>query len=118
MFDERTAGASLRVEDRGRRVVRDMDSFCNGVVFSRTRLEVGAMYSLEVSTGGDWSGALRLGVTTVPHSRRPQPPPRSVSANISLHDLTVFCAPWSDTWQTGQRSVCFLPFPSPSWLFC
>ena len=69
MFDERTAGASLRVEDRGRRVVRDMDSFCNGVVFSRTRLEVGAMYSLEVSTGGDWSGALRLGVTTVPHSK-------------------------------------------------
>ena len=77
MFDERTAGASLRIEDRGRRVVRDLDSFCNGVVFSRTRLEVGAMYSLEISTGGDWSGALRLGVTTVPHSKRPQPPPRS-----------------------------------------
>ena len=72
-----------------------MDSFCNGVVFSRTRLEVGAMYSLEVSTGGDWSGALRLGVTTVPHSRRPQPPPRSVSEYKSLKrtsdDLRYAC---------------------------
>ena len=70
-------------------MVRDLDSFCNGVVFSRTRLEVGVMYSLEVSTGGDWSGALRLGVTTVQHTRRPQPPPRSVSSDLNLTSHTA-----------------------------
>ena len=42
----------------------------------QSRLVVGAMYSVEVRCGGDWSGALRLGVTTVPAHSRPRPPPR------------------------------------------
>ena len=42
----------------------------------QSRLVVGAMYSVEVRCGGDWSGALRLGVTTVPPHSRPRPPPR------------------------------------------
>ena len=90
-------GTSITVHQHGLAVSRDVDSFCNGVVFSKanifsykyiyfskiysicmlqSRLVVGAMYSVEVRCGGDWSGALRLGVTTVPAHSRPRPPPR------------------------------------------
>ena len=55
----------------------------------QSRLVVGAMYSVEVRCGGDWSGALRLGVTTVPAHSRPRPPPRSDRERDSISKLSV-----------------------------
>ena len=75
IFDDTNAGTSISVENNGRKASRDVDSFCNGVVFSKvyvllqfiqilvmilqTSLRVGVMYSMEVTCGGDWSGSLR-----------------------------------------------------------
>ena len=55
----------------------------------QSRLVVGAMYSVEVRCGGDWSGALRLGVTTVPAHSRPRPPPRLDMYIVLLPTVTI-----------------------------
>ena len=35
IFDETNAGTSITVDNNGRKASRDIDSFCNGVVFSK-----------------------------------------------------------------------------------
>jgi len=75
-FHQICSGSSIRIEAGGRRAVREADSFCNGVVFTRFPLVVGAIYCLEVGSGGEWSGSLRLGVTTHSPDLSFSPPPR------------------------------------------
>jgi len=85
-FHPVSQGSSIILDMGGHRATRDVDSFCNGVVFSKSPLTVGSVYCLEVGSGGDWSGSLRLGVTIHSPTEVPSPPPRYACPDLIARD--------------------------------
>ena len=70
-------GANIHLDLEGQRATRLGDSFCDGITFSHDKLVIGELYCLLVigrPDDSDWSGALRLGVTSVD--------PRVLSTNL------------------------------------
>ena len=103
-FHPVSQGSSIVLDMGGRRATRDVDSFCNGVVFSKVNLStvkvvsilsfpisqfplsIGSVYCLEIGSGGDWSGSLRLGVTIHSPTQVPSPPPRYACPDLIARD--------------------------------
>ena len=51
IFDETNAGTSITVDNNGRKASRDIDSFCNGVVFSKVLVLI--WYSAHINVPSD-----------------------------------------------------------------
>lgn len=70
-FHSQTKGECIRLSERGRCAQRSPDTFKNGLVFSCRSIRVQERVRLRIDKHhNNWTGALRVGFTTVPPSTR------------------------------------------------
>uniref|UniRef100_A0A671R643 E3 ubiquitin-protein ligase NEURL3-like n=1 Tax=Sinocyclocheilus anshuiensis TaxID=1608454 RepID=A0A671R643_9TELE len=81
-FHSDVKGRLITLSDGGRRVTRDVSSFCHGLTFSGRPVEREEKLRLRVErSDGGWHGALRLGFAHVSPEQTPLPP-------LAIPDLT------------------------------
>ncbi|KFM62743.1 Protein neuralized, partial [Stegodyphus mimosarum] len=56
-------GCNVTIDDGGSRASRT-SSFCDGITFSHKPVAINSRISLLLGANEDWTGALRLGVTS------------------------------------------------------
>uniref|UniRef100_A0A3B4ABJ9 E3 ubiquitin-protein ligase NEURL3 n=1 Tax=Periophthalmus magnuspinnatus TaxID=409849 RepID=A0A3B4ABJ9_9GOBI len=70
-FHAQTKGESIHLSDHGRSAQRNSDTFKNGLVFSCRSIRLQERVQLRIDKHKtNWTGALRVGFTTVPPSTR------------------------------------------------
>ncbi|XP_016391475.1 E3 ubiquitin-protein ligase NEURL3-like [Sinocyclocheilus rhinocerous] len=80
-FHSDVKGRLITLSDGGRRVTRDVSSFCHGLTFSGRPVEREKVRLRVERSDGGWHGALRLGFAHVSPEQTPLPP-------LAIPDLT------------------------------
>ncbi|XP_076441170.1 uncharacterized protein LOC143280419 [Babylonia areolata] len=82
-----THGTAVTLSQDCTAAARDEATFCNGIVFSDQPLQPGQKVCVELDCVGSWSGALRLGVTTVnPSTLSAQDLPKYAYPNLTTRE--------------------------------